>query len=465
VLEVSAKESKMKGESLVLLLLFIHFISPISNVYAQTNPVCSNLNPWQPASPMMIDRAYFTAVESNGFIYAIGGSCVCGPPIYSDDFHGEIPTPLWLNSVEMVKINLDGTLGTWQLSSSMNLRRFAHASAVKNNHIYAIGGGPDENSLSTAEMATINSDGTLSPWQFINAPNIKRYQHQSVIVGNYIYVIGGSPIFGGALSSVEKAVILPDGTLGTWEFTTPLTSLRTSLWAVENNGFIYVPGVDTNDFHAQTVERAKVNEDGSLGSWLTLGFMTEPRIDSAAVVNGGHIYVIGGASSSQSVERATINSDGTLSPWQKTSPLITYRNEHAAVSYGGSIYTMGGLTLGYFYGQGVTIPTAKVERANPIEYDFCLKDDSDPNLTLFLNRTTGQYSFAHNGQNTLGQGILTKRGSILTLRQGNNEMDRRLAVSVDFATGRGTTTFQFMNGLRHVISDRSINNNDCRCLN
>lgn len=48
-----------------------------------------------------------------------------------------------------------------------------------------------------------------------------RQMYGTAVLGDYLYVIGGNNK-NGYLNTVLKASIMPDGTLGKWTFTTPL---------------------------------------------------------------------------------------------------------------------------------------------------------------------------------------------------------------------------------------------------
>src|SRR2546425_883669 len=76
-------------------------------------------------------------------------------------------------------------------------------------------GGTGNGVLSSIERATIGVDGALGPFSML--PNVTlstaRTGHAGAIVGNILYVIGGSSS-SGAVSSVERAIIAGDSSLG-----------------------------------------------------------------------------------------------------------------------------------------------------------------------------------------------------------------------------------------------------------
>jgi hypothetical protein len=428
-----------------------------------------SLSPWQLTSAMVFQRGYDAAVQTGGRIYALGGNCLCGPPVIDGDTGKLVPSNVWLNTVEFASVNPDGSLGPWQQTSSMIKPRFSHRAVAVGNYIYAIGGGPSLDSSTTAERALVNPDGTLGPWQLVTPPNQPRYQFSAVAAGGYLYVIGGSAPFGGVLSSVEKAAIHSDGSLGPWQPTTPLTFARTRQTSVAAGSYVYVIGGDNVGFNQHRVERAFVNTDGSLGPWQTLNPTVFGRVSAASTVQDGFVYALGGApgpfpfpSSTFTAERAKINSDGTLGVWQTSGILVMNRIDHAAVAVNGNVYAVGGL---FFNGEH-TVPTAAVERAGVIGCGVvCLKDQANNNILQF-NPSTGSYTFTvcKTGFTLSGTGTLRVVNSILLLT--DSQPDRR--VSAGFlegqATGKATIILRVATGVWQTFSINDIGSFGGGCL-
>jgi 6-phosphogluconolactonase (cycloisomerase 2 family) len=95
-------------------------------------------------------------------------------------------------------------------------------------------------------------------------------------------------------------------------------------------------------------------------------------------------------------------------------------------------------------------------------FDLCIQDESNGNI-LSLNTTTGAYQFTNcAGLTTGGTGLLTRRGSLITLQ--HNAADRRVMASIDTATSRASASLQlFSQGTTFSITDRNITNNTCAC--
>jgi hypothetical protein len=456
--------------TVVMALCLVSSGMSLAPVTVPTSP-CNgdgSLSPWQPATPMLFQRGYLAAVQANGRIYALGGSCLCGPLVIDEDTGKLVPSNVWLNTVEFASVNPDGSLGPWQQTSSMVKPRFDHSAVVVGNYIYAIGGGPQLDSVTTAERAVINPDGTLGTWQLVTPPNQPRYQFSAVAAGGYLYVIGGSPPFGGVLSSVERAAINPDGSIGPWQVTTPLTIARATQSSVAVGSNLYVIGGDNQGFNEHTVERAVINSGGSLAPWQTLTSTVFGRVSSASAAQDGFVYVTAGAGgpfplAESSVERAKINIDGTLGAWQMTSSLVQNRIDHATVAINGNLYVIGGLSFNGVH----TVPINAVERAGVIGCGIvCLKDQANNNILQF-NPSTGGYTFTvcKTGFTLSGTGTIRVVNSILLLT--DSQADRR--VSAGFleaqATGKATIILRIAPGVwqTFTINDIASFGGGCLC--
>jgi hypothetical protein len=96
------------------------------------------------------------------------------------------------------------------------------------------------------------------------------------------------------------------------------------------------------------------------------------------------------------------------------------------------------------------------------EFDLCIQDDSS-GATLRFNSTSGNYLFTSCSGLTLGgTGLLTKRGSLITLQ--HYASDRRVSASVDAGVNKGTASIQVLSlGRTFTVMDRNTVNNTCVC--
>ena len=101
------------------------------------------------------------------------------------------------------------------------------------------------------------------------------------------------------------------GTLGAWHYTDNSVDRGTSQGAgsgsangmiaarnahptVTYNGYIYAIGGDTQGSNINTVERAPLNSDGTVGTWISSGTLPEARADHVALAYNGYMYIVGG---------------------------------------------------------------------------------------------------------------------------------------------------------------------------
>ncbi|MDI6784561.1 MAG: hypothetical protein QME64_10765 [bacterium] len=100
---------------------------------------------------------------------------------------------------------------------------------------------------------------TLAEWTTINHINITR-THTGVFLWNgYLYIAGGYDIGGNLLTSIERAQIYPNGTLGTWSLlSTHLNYGNSQSRIVALRGYMY------SLFIAPSSEYGSINPDGSI---------------------------------------------------------------------------------------------------------------------------------------------------------------------------------------------------------
>ncbi|MEW6324540.1 MAG: hypothetical protein AB1515_04060 [Nitrospirota bacterium] len=244
-----------------------------------------SLGPWEPVAPMTTPRRSPTGIVSHGHIYAIGG------------YNG-----LFLRSVERAAIQPDGSLGAWTvLPASLNTDRYIHGAGHVGDQIYIVGGHIEDvgGGKNSAEWSRVQSDGSLTPWQLTETTKTPRFLASTIAAGPFVFTLGG--YHDGYLASVERAAVQPDGSLGAWVETTPLSRPKEgaavavaelalavqpsndTLSPAARNGQsrrIYLIGGSANGQYLQDVEWAVVNERGELGAWTTrsssFGFFSEP---------------------------------------------------------------------------------------------------------------------------------------------------------------------------------------------
>jgi hypothetical protein len=282
---------------------------------------------------LIASRALHTSTVIRSFVYMIG----------------KLGTE---NTIERAPISPDGSIGPFATVSGVALvaHRDGHTTAVIGNSVYVVGGEAGGNQLSSVERATINADGSLGPFATVSGVNLnqQRFGHISVVLGDFLYVIGGYAS-GGRLTSVERAAINANGTIGPFATVTgvALNTGRNLFTGLVTGSYLYVMGGSGDSGAIDIVERSAIAADGSLGAFAPFAFLTSPRFAHASVIVGDAIHLIGGQSGNGHTtvgDRALISTDGSLSGFSPVSgvALATARAYHTATVVGNSLYVLGG---------------------------------------------------------------------------------------------------------------------------
>jgi hypothetical protein len=173
----------------------------------------------------------------------------------------------------------------------------------------------------------------------------------------FAYVFGGGdnshvPQAEGYYTEIEQ-----NGHVGSWNSTNNLPSPRAfhaSTAATPFNsrvsgyGYVYVMGgiSENNGQPRNTVYKAKINQDGSLGNWTTDTPLPEPLHSLGALVFRGSVYIAGGATidnaSVNSVYRALIDTLGNVGQWEQLPDLPGSQTYHWFSTFGGFLYAVAG---------------------------------------------------------------------------------------------------------------------------
>ncbi|HEX9075972.1 MAG TPA: hypothetical protein VF932_09340 [Anaerolineae bacterium] len=263
------------------------------------------------------------------------------------------------SSVEYTVVNPNGSLDTWQTTTSLGQARYALAAVAAAGRIYAVGGidmDPvyGKNDLAVVESTVVNPNHSLQSWTITTPMPTARGRLALIIWQNQIYALGGSHT-NSPLDTVEQSTIQQDGSLGAWQPAGGMTSMREGLAAVVWGNYIYAIGGRDYDsvtgFHAlKSIERAEISANGTLGAWQMMSPMQVSRYAPAAVIVGNYLCVLGGSNADNggtdlnSVEIATINPDGSLGNWQFAIPMISPRLAFGAVQTQNNLYAVGGTT-------------------------------------------------------------------------------------------------------------------------
>src|SRR5262249_39211775 len=133
-------------------------------------------------------------------------------------------------------------------------------------------------------------------------------------VGNTLYVVGGSG------ATIEAARINADGTLGTFaELSGVSLPIAQGGGSFTARGFAYIiGGSDTFARSTARLQRASLDASSGLGAFANDGSIHLPttRNANAIALVGNTIYLLGGNDAAgrrlTTIERATVATDGTL---------------------------------------------------------------------------------------------------------------------------------------------------------
>ncbi len=167
------------------------------------------------------------------------------------------------------------------------------------------------------------------------------------VENGYIYSPGGWVI---AHGTFHYAPVNTDGSLGTWQATTPMPNRHhTQSSATSYDGAIYLVGGHQPNWWVNRVYYSVPEIDGSISSWSSTTSLPRVKGGSGTFGYNGYLYSTGGTNGYSGGQNALtevlfaqINSDSSIGNWQATSSLTTGRCFHGATGYNGFAYIVGG---------------------------------------------------------------------------------------------------------------------------
>ncbi|MEK9195875.1 MAG: hypothetical protein AAB914_00745, partial [Patescibacteria group bacterium] len=253
-----------------------------------------------------------------------------------------------INTITLNGVN-SGELGAWATTTAMPLAREKLSTVVANGYIYEIGGS----SATSVRYAKLNANGTIGTWSTSSTYDLPLARQEAVVVtaNGYLYVIGG---YNGsvAVKTTYYAKINSDGSLGEWRTNSPdIPAVRSAAAGFVANGYVYVTGgADNTPTVQSTIYYAKLNADGTTGSWLTnsggIGGASATRALHTAAVANGYVYIIGGIDGSTTTQSTVgygkLNADGTITGWGTGTAMTTALDRHTSTVANGYLYVIGG---------------------------------------------------------------------------------------------------------------------------
>lgn len=306
-------------------------------------------------------------LENNKLILSVSGLSKASYPLAIDPTFLVSTTQDWTlgsveDNVDLSQANqvgraalTGGSLQSWSNSAySMPASNYDMGVVAYNGYLYVVGGNGASN---TVYYAPINlSTGNLSA-AFTKTTSFTTGRIGDAVFGynGYLYVVGGEDSTGSTqYKTIEYAPINQNGSLGT--FVTNANSMitaRADFASAIYQGVIYVMGGETSALNAtltNTTEYARVNGDGSIGAWQATTSLTSARDRFSGASYNGRIYIAGGLTNSTTVtnivQYANINSDGTLGSWVTTTSFLHNKRDMGMAVVDGYIYIFGGCESG-----------------------------------------------------------------------------------------------------------------------
>jgi N-acetylneuraminic acid mutarotase len=348
--------------------------------------------------------SYAPTMVSDDAVYVLGGATIASVAI----------GPAAFNSIARASINADGTLDDFVPATDHLLtpRAFAGSARVGDT-TYLIGGFDDQgNYLDTIERASLEADGTFDLATLATKLTTRRFDPTCAVIGHWLYVIGGKDQPNHVLNTIERAQINPDGSLGAFAMVTgELQMPRYGASSVVYGTTLYVAGGADQSNALANAEQAPIAPDGELGGFTrTAGNLSTGRLDAYAMIAGDKLYVIGGEATTAGMYVANadvgvIAADGSIAAFTtKASLLANARGGFATARVGNFLYAIGG-------SQSPSITLSSVEAAS-IAGNMIGSFGTDA-VTLTTGRhghasvVIGRWLYVIGGQDNLGHRLAT----------------------------------------------------------
>ena len=253
-----------------------------NQVYSAPINANGTLGTWTSGTALSGTTAHSQAIVTKDKIHLLGG--------------------LSISAIRTTTINSDGTLGTWSDTQNLPENFGASSVLVTKNRVYLLGGWTNTYSAKVY-TAPVDSNGNIGTWTTgVDLPEPVAYA-QSFNTRNWVYLIGGSNA-SGPINKIFRAPINSDGTIGVFvSYGTLPTTLQLAQLVVVKN-FVFLLGGQTaaaGSSTVSTVYRAPINPDESLGSWVSQTALPGPLAISQAIVTSSNLYLVSGNTSAGAV--------------------------------------------------------------------------------------------------------------------------------------------------------------------
>jgi hypothetical protein len=248
---------------------------------------------------------------------------------------GENQGPSPIDSIERAAINDVGDLGPLQGAGiALTTARHGASALVLGNYVYVMGGRSDVQSYKKSiERAAIDGRGDLEPFQAYPQADllVPRYLFQVVQAGRFVYALGGSNAEGPMNSVVRAPILNGQGDLGAFEDYTQVAGmapLATFLGINLGPELLVMGGQTSQGAPYLRVDRAYFDKAGNLGAFEDTG----RRLAEARVAGGAFfrdfIALLGGGTDPGGDPTAT----GEVARLGENRSLSTFAGEALGIS-------------------------------------------------------------------------------------------------------------------------------------
>jgi hypothetical protein len=288
-----------------------------STVYVAATVGAGNFDKWTEGPALPEARANASAVYIAGSIYVIGGSDASGAPTKT----------VYVLSPD----SQTGALGEWSTADYLALPqpRSGAAAAISPDGLLLVGGRDASGPVTTTYKTLLNATGKLGAWSEEQALNYPQTDATAVLVGDYLWLYGGSDA-NGPTGAVQRGAFgqkaaegLPDnpdaGKLIRWDVNNaanlPVARTNASGWGA--NGAIYLAGGNDGTGPKSEVYWAVPTSVGDITEWkhIASSDLPAPSEGGAAVVSGPNVIIIGGTGPNGVVTSSVRANTAPLSPY------------------------------------------------------------------------------------------------------------------------------------------------------
>jgi hypothetical protein len=339
----------------------------VSDVQYATFQADGSLGSWSTSATSTPDLSSYRADTYNGYVYitptcGAGANCTNAGTVYTA-------------SLDMLRSTVTST--SWKTSATI-ANKLGQSIRIVNGYAYVMGGYTGGQPQSGVQIAKVYADGSLGPWQATTALSIAINDTATAAYNGYLYAIAGGDdaIRNFAPTSTSQYASINSVSGAMSSFKTDSNALVGSggvqgAATVVYGGYMYLlGGGDASSANNQTarVLYAKLNADGSLGSWTSsTNVYTDARTLAAATAYNGYLYIAGGSTPSalatthcssvvgtirycRDIQYAAIDpSDGSVGTWQYAGAEYANTGDNGRaglgmVGYNGYMYIVGGDT-------------------------------------------------------------------------------------------------------------------------